>query len=254
METVYKGHITNYRAGGDGLWVTQYLYSNFIKYLNGINNIVHGGKPVGLYPPRPREKFRLAYALQLYDIFFYYWHDYYAKQFKKINDSFADYWDWWRGGATPTEVQCIYSFGVLNPDPNMNGTPFRYINEAMSLGPRNMYKQYHNIAIAEADYLRRDKITVYSIGLGVPAPGDPNDAYQDVLNYNNIKEYFLRRVAMDVQALGDPQFIGVPTYDDIQNTYAELLVNGKYKHALLADQLQEIFVKMAAEIKVKLLG
>jgi len=253
MENIYEGHINTFRGGGDGLWVSQYLYSEYKKtYLDNLDSIVTS--LFGTVTEPFRSEYKLGIALAYYEDFLYYQHDYYARQFNRINNAFDDYWSWWRGGVTPTEVQCVYSFGLLNPDPAMNGTPFEFVNKSSSLGPRNMYRQYHNIAIAEADYLRRDKITVYSIGLGIPAAPSPSDAYQDVLNYNQIKEYFLRRVALDVTAAPDPKFQGVPSYSDIQTTYTELLLNGKYKHTTLASQLDEIFEQMAGEIKLKLLS
>ncbi len=93
-----------------------------------------------------------------------------------------------------------------------------------------------------ADGLRDEGGVVYTVGLGVGAPGSA-DPYQDVTNDSDRKDYFFTRVANDPDYAGNPTFPGeFATY--VPPTRASHLSQGQYLPLSNALSLEEAFLQI----------
>ena len=118
-------------------------------------------------------------------------------------------------------------------------------------------EQYYNCAIVVADFLRRQRGTLFVIGLG-EASADFSEPYQSIDDSLSRKDIFLSRVANDytfayrVPAhFGEtvhPEFgfSGYETYDQLQQSAAPQ--EGVYTPTNDARQLEDIFRSMATKI------
>lgn len=110
---------------------------------------------------------------------------------------------------------CLNSFRAYVP--GGKDTPSKwydgnYKTEAGSQpGTANWRETYYNCAIELADFIREDKGTFFTIGLGeVNDAVDPDDPYQNVGDSQSLKSVFLARLSLDPkQGADDPKF----TYD-----------------------------------------
>ncbi len=101
---------------------------------------------------------------------------------------------------------CFNNFGYK--DSKMNT---RVSSATISLNNSNtaISKESFHLGIIETDYAKGEAITMYTVGLGTQATQGA-DVYQDVLDDQKIKSYFLRRVANDPAGKNDPVFPNLP--------------------------------------------
>lgn len=123
-------------------------------------------------------------------------------------------------------------------------------------------EQYYNCALQAADWLRRNKGTVFVIGLGDPST-ETDDPYQGIEDTLSRKDIFLTRLANDyTTAYRLPEMLGISSFPEFDysgySTYTELQDTayrreGIYLATADADALKQLFKKIALRIQLRLI-
>lgn len=95
---------------------------------------------------------------------------------------------------------CLTRFRYMNPrfrSVAPTGGPF---GGTIALTRNQLYQQYYDVTISIADYLRANRGTFFTIGLGQAAPNNGGDSYQNVDDDESRKDRFLARLAFDPYA------------------------------------------------------
>jgi hypothetical protein len=160
-----------------------------------------------------------------------------------------------------------YSFNLISTTGTSYGAQTPLDN---STGDDRWLRQYYNVTISMADEWRANRTTVYAIGLGMPADlnypdldnSSTNDFYQDVVNDNLRKDYFLTRLALDPYILFGA--FGPANYDESLLTDNNLqswsamgssdsYEEGEYLPTDNPEELSKLFNRVARRILLRLI-
>lgn len=116
--------------------------------------------------------------------------------------------------------------------------------------PGEHLKLYADMALAITDVIREQGNIFYGIGYGQPAPGS-FDPYQNAEDPSTRKDYFMNRVTVDPCSLAEfnPPFPGVKTLPELA---AGGVSTGSYYPAATPEQIQDVFMRIARKIKMRM--
>ncbi len=141
-------------------------------------------------------------------------------------------------GSYNDPFDCLSSYRYLDSRGNVRGA-----NAGLNNGNYEAYKEHYNLPIVEGDYAKDEGITIYSVGLGDPAP-EGASAYQDVYDHYRLKSYLLRRMA-NATLPSDPEFDDVSDDTDKHPT-------GLYLQTPDSTQLKNLFMTVVRKIQLRL--
>ncbi len=113
-------------------------------------------------------------------------------------------------------------------------------------------KLYSDIALAISDVIREQGNIFYGVGYGQPAPAG-FDPYQNAMDPTKRKDYLMNRITVDPCALAEfnPPFPGEGV-KELHDLAAGGISTGSYYPAATPEQMQDVFMRIARKIKMRM--